>query len=505
MQVWPQPHADPAATASLRDATARALTAPMPLRTMGVAGRGWQAIAAAMWRADGALGFWRGNGANVMRILPTAALNHAMFPWWKHRLADVLALQPEQSSSLALFLLRTGAGTLSVGCTLALLYPLEVARTRLTCDVAMTNGKRTYGGVLDCLKRTARREGVFAVYKGFWISVGAVLPMLAISHATFDALRQVAQPGERDTASATLLRIAMGATAALVAQVAVYPLDTVRRRLQLDGSAALHDGPYTSATATYAHIANPPAPVGGRGGSNSPRRFLFNLFGAHTPSPLPKPSSGIPAGATEAAVPGPTAPVRRSWASSAYVSEAAAALRSSGWASGVMGPGSTWLAGHASPLAAAQAGPHGPPHTAARTGPTPPRAGAAAAVAHGSATRAAARGAGLYGQAAAELLLQAERAAVAHFHERLAQATHMVEPIRRSLALPGWLSGWSESALYRSKYRGSAVRCAKRIIVEEGWQALYRGVVPQAVKTFPAAAIQFIVYALLVRMVTTPQ
>jgi hypothetical protein len=101
------------------------------------------------------------------------------------------------------------------------------------------------------------------------------------------------------------------------------------------------------------------------------------------------------------------------------------------------------------------------------------------------------------------MLLQAERAAVAHFHERLAQATHIVEPIRRRLALPGWISGWSETALHKSKYRGSAIGCAKRIVAEEGWQALYRGIVPQAVKTFPAAAMQFIAYALLVRLVTT--
>jgi len=379
LQVWPQPLSQVVSARTVAESTARALASPLPMSSLGIKSRGWRAVARAMWRADGALGFWRGNGTNVLRILPTAAINHALFPWWKHRLAGALGVSTEGASSLGLFLLRTGAGTMSVGCTLAVLYPLELARTRLTCDVAMTNGRRTYGGIIDCLASTARAEGLGALYKGFGVSASAVLPMLVVSHATFDSLRQVllAGRGGKDDAWATVARVGIGAVAALAAQVAVYPLDTVRRRLQLDGSSALHDGPI--------------ATVGSRAGH-----------------------------------------------SALHVTPEAAPVRPA-------------------------------PH---------------------SIVEAAAR-------AVTDPLPESIR------HRLPASASELVEPIRARLRLPPWLSGWSATTLHRPKYGGSPVACFRRIVAEEGWYALYRGIVPQAVKTFPAAIVQFCAYALLLRAVST--
>jgi solute carrier family 25 (mitochondrial adenine nucleotide translocator), member 4/5/6/31 len=346
LQAWPQTQGGVAPP--------HPQAAPVPMHTIGVHSQGWRAVAVAMWRADGVLGFWRGNGTNVARIFPTAALNHALFPWWKRRISTALGIQSDSASSFGLFVVRTGAGSMSVICTLALLYPLEVARTRLTCDVAMTNGRRTYGGVWDCLVRTAQTEGVRAVYKGFVVSAAAVLPMLTVSHATFDSLRQVFLHG-RDKASPweAVWRTALGAVAGLAAQVVVYPLDTVRRRMQLDGSPALHAGPIEPVSASASSGAAPK--------------------------------------------------------------------------------------------------------------PLDPR-------------------------------IQAIRDRV---------MTHVPADLVQRFKLPGWLSGWADTTVHTPRYRGSAVQCFRAILREEGPHAFYRGIIPQAIKTVPAAFVQFIAYAALLRAISS--
>lgn len=422
LQVWPQPRQGLRPVAmSVAESTARALAAPLPMTSLGIKSRGWRAVARAMYRADGLMGFWRGNGTNCLRILPTAALNHALFPWWKRRLANAVGVQHDRASSLGLFLLRTGAGTLSVGCTLALLYPLEVARTRLTCDVAMTNGRRTYGGVLDCLVATARSEGVPALYKGFLVSASAVLPMLVVSHATFDALRQTMLSGRDDWAWQAIARVSVGATAALAAQLAVYPLDTVRRRLQLDGSAALHDGPF----ATVGHrVTTPDHGLGTLGSVEAAAEKGAAAVAAATS----KASRGVAATASGAGIAASTAATR-----------AAATIASS--VPGVV------------QAAAAKAAP---------------------ALDLGS------------------------------LRKRLPDPAGIVNPLRARLRLPPWFSGWAGTTLHRPKYGGSAITCFRRMVAEEGWISLYRGIIPQAVKTFPAALVQYFVYTTLWYAVTQP-
>ena len=55
--------------------------------------------------------------------------------------------------------------------TLAIVYPLDFARTRLAADLGKDGVNREFKGLYDCLAGTMRRGGPFAVYQGFMTSM----------------------------------------------------------------------------------------------------------------------------------------------------------------------------------------------------------------------------------------------------------------------------------------------------------------------------------------------
>jgi len=45
-------------------------------------------------------------------------------------------------------------------------YPLDLARTRLTADMAQIGEQRQYRGMVDCIVTTAKKEGPLGLYRG---------------------------------------------------------------------------------------------------------------------------------------------------------------------------------------------------------------------------------------------------------------------------------------------------------------------------------------------------
>merc|ERR1712226_1000511 len=89
--------------------------------------------------AEGALSFWRGNLANVLRYFPTQALNFAS---------------------------GGAAGTMS----LLFVYSLDFARTRLANDAKGKGGERQFNGLIDVYVKTLKSDGIQGLYRGFTIS-----------------------------------------------------------------------------------------------------------------------------------------------------------------------------------------------------------------------------------------------------------------------------------------------------------------------------------------------
>lgn len=179
----------------------------------------------------GVLAYWRGNGVNVARMIPNSAIKFTTFD----RLKSLAFPNGERAySSQELLYRKLLCGALSGVCTLVPVYPIDLIRTRLTADVS---AHKRYSGVGDCIRQTVRQsdQGVFALYKGLTISLAGIIPYLAMSLTLYDVLKDQAKQSQIDFFHTPLGLISLGSVSALVSQTITFPLDTIRRRLQVSG------------------------------------------------------------------------------------------------------------------------------------------------------------------------------------------------------------------------------------------------------------------------------
>jgi len=182
---------------------------------------------------------WRGNLANVVRYFPTQALNFACKDFYKKTLCPY---NPKTQPGM-FFIGNCASGGAAGATSLTVVYPLDFARTRLAADVG-SGKEREFNGLIDCLKKSAAKDGVSGLYRGFGISVIGIIAYRASYFGMFDTGKVMLF---EDIKKANFF--AMWAFAQVVtvsAGIVSYPLDTVRRRLMMTagktGKDKLYDG-----------------------------------------------------------------------------------------------------------------------------------------------------------------------------------------------------------------------------------------------------------------------
>lgn len=208
-------------------ATSRTATAPLEtLRLSAMTGAiptGVSTLSAAksLLAKSGWRELYKGNLTNVLRSAPQKALDFFAFDAYKGLLAKRMNTGPIHS--------LTAAG-LAGATSNFLLYPLEVVRSRLTIDSA-----RRYKGVGDALVKIVRIEGVPALYRGVGPSVAAIIPEAAITYGMFDLLKRTYSRFSEGRDPGVVESLSIGVFSSFMGQVVAYPLETVSRRLQVQG------------------------------------------------------------------------------------------------------------------------------------------------------------------------------------------------------------------------------------------------------------------------------
>lgn len=114
-------------------------------------------------------------------------------------------------------------------CSLA--YPLDLLRTRLAAQTTDTY----YRGIGHALKTIIKDEGTLGLYRGLGATLLQVGPSLAINYAAYETTRS-AWLAQTDRSVPTVgMSLACGSVAGLISSTATFPLDLVRRRMQLQG------------------------------------------------------------------------------------------------------------------------------------------------------------------------------------------------------------------------------------------------------------------------------
>lgn len=194
--------------------------------------------------------FWRGNFTNCIRYFPTQAFNLS----FKDAIKKMFPKYSPKTEFLGFFAVNMASGGLAAAGSLCIVYPLDYARTRLASDVG--GGKKTFNGLLDCLKKTASGpSGFFSLYAGFGVSLMGIIPYRGFQLGAFDTIcglnpfkDDVGVLGALSTFAAAQTAITMGAGIS-------YPFDTVRRRLQMQAEKPVEEHIYKGTTDCLKKIA----------------------------------------------------------------------------------------------------------------------------------------------------------------------------------------------------------------------------------------------------------
>ncbi|WIA10639.1 hypothetical protein OEZ85_010820 [Tetradesmus obliquus] len=213
-----------------------------------------------VYEREGIAGFWKGNGLNLLRTAPFKALNFFSFDVYSNMLSSVWT----DGSNSARFVAGALAGiTATLVC-----FPLDVLRTRL-----MAPWGHKYGGPLRTLQGMARFEGLGALYAGCVPAVIGMAPSGAVFYGVYDLLKHrhleklniaaaaaaaaALEQSQHEAASSStgstqqqqqqvqqqhelpvLYTLLYGAIAGAAAEAFLYPLEVIRRKMQLQSMAA---------------------------------------------------------------------------------------------------------------------------------------------------------------------------------------------------------------------------------------------------------------------------
>ncbi|XWS48828.1 hypothetical protein CRYUN_Cryun13aG0110000 [Craigia yunnanensis] len=135
-------------------------------------------------------------------------------------------------------LLRLEAGACAGIIAMSATYPMDMVRGRLT--VQTEKSPRQYRGIFHALSTVLREEGPRALYKGWLPSVIGVVPCVGLNFAVYESLKDWLIKSKafglvEDSELSVTTRLACGAAAGTVGQTVAYPLDVIRRRMQMVG------------------------------------------------------------------------------------------------------------------------------------------------------------------------------------------------------------------------------------------------------------------------------
>ncbi|CAN1300330.1 Mitochondrial adenine nucleotide transporter ADNT1 [Linum perenne] len=209
-------------------------TAVAPLERLKILLQGLKYI----WRTEGFKGLFKGNGTNCARIVPNSAVKFFSYEEASKGILWFYRRQTGKDDAQLTPVLRLGAGACAGIIAMSATYPMDMVRGRLT--VQTDQSPRQYRGIAHALSTVLKEEGPRALYKGWLPSVIGVVPYVGLNFAVYESLKDWLLKSntfnlvENNELSVTT-RLACGAAAGTVGQTVAYPLDVIRRRMQMVG------------------------------------------------------------------------------------------------------------------------------------------------------------------------------------------------------------------------------------------------------------------------------
>lgn len=199
-----------------------------PLSTRGIVGptyKGTFGTLKSIVREEGFTGLWKGNVPAELMYLVYGGVQFSAYKYTS-TLLDTIPPPYELPNAAASFISGAAAGA----CATTATYPLDLLRTRF----AAQGKERVYTSLAASIRHIATHEGPSGFFRGLGAGVSQIVPYMGLFFASYEGLKPImassplALPfGGSDAAA--------GIMASVCAKTAVYPLDTTRKRLQVQG------------------------------------------------------------------------------------------------------------------------------------------------------------------------------------------------------------------------------------------------------------------------------
>ncbi|XP_059274891.1 probable ADP,ATP carrier protein At5g56450 [Lycium ferocissimum] len=178
-------------------------------------------------KEEGVLSLWRGNGSSVIRYYPSVALNFSLKDLYRNILHSNFQDGHLLAGSSANFVAGSAAGC----TTLIIIYPLDIAHTRLAADLGRYEA-RQFRGIYHFLRTIHEKDGIRGIYRGLPASLHGMIVHRGLYFGGFDTIKdRMAENSEADVPLWKRWVVAQAVTTS--AGLFSYPLDTVRRRMMM--------------------------------------------------------------------------------------------------------------------------------------------------------------------------------------------------------------------------------------------------------------------------------
>merc|ERR1711881_392984 len=162
---------------------------------------------------------------------PTQALNFA----FKDTIKAMFAVKKD-ASQVVKFSTNIASGGFAGSLSLMFVYSLDYARTRMANDAKSKGGERQFNGLIDVYRETIASDGIAGLYRGFVISAVGIFIYRGFYFGLYDSLKPILLPKD----AGFLISFALGYAITVLASLASYPIDTIRRRMMMTSGTGVH-------------------------------------------------------------------------------------------------------------------------------------------------------------------------------------------------------------------------------------------------------------------------
>eukprot|EP00834_Sanchytrium_tribonematis_P008481 NODE_1011_length_2694_cov_0.510212.p1 type:complete len:301 gc:universal NODE_1011_length_2694_cov_0.510212:666-1568(+) len=196
--------------------------------------RGASIALSKIYREYGVIGLFKGHSATLLRIFPYAAIKFTSYEQFKS------IIMAKKRTKFREFLCGSLSGITSVFCT----YPIEVLRVKLAVQLNPTSYSATIKDIY-----THPTPSLLNFYKGFLPTLLGMIPYAGFAFLTYETC--FAKSKMYFETLPSWMHLINGGLSGLVAQTISYPLEIIRRRMQV---YAVKDVNYSTIYSTISTI-----------------------------------------------------------------------------------------------------------------------------------------------------------------------------------------------------------------------------------------------------------